>query len=87
MPGAVEETWPDLVDTELNGAITIIRRERPDYITNVATLLVSQAPPPSQGEVRQAPPPLQEGEVCVIIYFEVDQNDVEWVVDPPLTIS
>ncbi|KAF7075551.1 hypothetical protein CFC21_094873 [Triticum aestivum] len=71
MPGPVPDSWPCLIGTELNAAVRIISRERPDI--RIARVLPPGEPP--------SPPP--QDQVCVIIYNNVGPLPNTLVVVPP----
>ena len=71
MPGPVPQSWPDLIGMELNTAVEIISRERPDV------RIVRVLPP---GE---APSPPPRDQVRVIIYNNVGPVPNTWMVVAP----
>jgi len=71
MPGPVPQSWPDLIGMELNTAVQIISRERPDV--RIARVL-------PRGE---APSPPPRDQVRVIIYNDVGPLPDTWMVVPP----
>lgn len=71
MPGPVPESWPDLIGKELNTAVEIISKERPDV--RIARVL-----PPGQ-----APSPPRPDQVRVIIYNDVGPLPNTWMVVAP----
>ncbi|CAL4987439.1 unnamed protein product [Urochloa decumbens] len=71
MPGTVPESWPDLIGFELNAAVQIISKERPDV--RIARVLPI-------GEVPSPPP---QDQVRVIIYNDVGPLPNTWMVAPP----
>ncbi|KAF7019642.1 hypothetical protein CFC21_032798 [Triticum aestivum] len=71
MPGPVPESWPGLIGIEVNAAVQIISRERPDI--RIARIL-----PPGE-----APSPPPQDQVRVIIYNDVSQGPDRYVVVPP----
>ncbi|KAF7087364.1 LOW QUALITY PROTEIN: hypothetical protein CFC21_090562 [Triticum aestivum] len=69
MPGPVPESWPGLIGVEVNAAVQIISRERPD-------IRIARVLPPGE-----APSPPPQDQVRVIIYNDVSQG--RYVVVPP----
>jgi hypothetical protein len=59
VPG--KSSWGELIGKDVNDAIDTIRQERPN-ITEVCELNIAWS---------QLPPPLQEGVVRLVIYYEI----------------
>jgi len=78
VPG--KEDWGELIGTDINDALATIRQQRPD-ITEVCELDIHS---------NQLPPPLQEGVVRLVIYYDIVQDpngvyvdDVQVCYPPP----
>ena len=69
MPGIVQ-TWPDLLGDSVEDAINTISSQRPD-ITQISKVLLDGSLSPLQGDLR------------VIITYEVDDDGTETVIDTP----
>jgi len=69
MPGMVQ-TWPDLLGDSVEDAINTISSQRPD-ITQISKVLLDGSLSPLQGDLR------------VIITYEVDDDGTETVIDTP----
>jgi len=69
MPGMVQ-TWPDLLGDSVEDAINTISSQSPD-ITQISKVLLDGSLSPLQGDLR------------VIITYEVDDDGTETVIDTP----
>jgi len=69
MPGMVQ-TWPDLLGDSIEDAINTISSQWPD-ITQISKVLLDGSLSPLQGDLR------------VIITYEVDDDGTETVIDTP----
>lgn len=67
-------TWPELIGMEINDAIAVIERERPDVTSfDSVDVDLNESPRPSDE--------LAPGAIRVVIYFGLDPNTNEEIVE------